>query len=241
MVLRVLKKVIFTTLALSFFNEPSLLSQQLHNTWFRGTVEIPIKTKFSVDTELQHRRQSAFNTTNFIGESLLVSYRNWIHYFHSPHIKFSVSPFAYLHHNGIVQLVGESPTKSIQEFRFSVAGELKQMVFTNFYLFNRFASEYRVLNTINSDVIRFRNRLGINYALNSKVNFTMSNEFILNVRGSSFHNFFDQNRTAWSADVMVFSNVKLEFGYIYLRRLPNHFLELVKEHNVFVNVSYRVK
>lgn len=235
---RVVKILVFILINTLSFSPFALFSQNLYNTWLRGAIDIPVSPKLNTVIELQHRRQSSMNTSDFVGGNLLTSYRNWVHYSYSPSLKLSVSPFAFFRHNDIIHPTFESTDKTAKEFRFSLAVEMKEKMLNNFYFANRFASEYRILSNRNIDIIRFRNRVGVNYLLSSKVNLSLSNEFILNIHKLNDYPLFNQNRTVLSTELMALQDVKFEIGYIYLHRLINHLPLQFKEHNLFLHLSY---
>lgn len=232
--------LIISMFGMLFISSQTLFAQYQHNAWFRGTVNVSLSSKLTLDTELQHRRQRSPNTSNFLGENLLHSYRNWLHYQHQPYLKFSLSPFAYFNHYKILQSEDDRLGTPNHEVRFSAAFEIQLPLAQNFYIIDRSAVEYRVLSNASSDITRFRNRLGVKYDLNNRLHFTLSNEFILNTSGVPLTHFFDQNRIGFNVEYQVLNNLKFDLGYIHLIRFPVHATSALYEHNIYFNLAYKL-
>lgn len=231
---------IISMFGMLFISSQTLFAQYQHNTWFRGTVNVPLSSKLTLDTELQHRRQSALNTSNFLGENLMHSYRNWLHYQHQPFLRFSLSPFAYFNHYKILQSEDDRLGTPNHEVRFSAAFEIQLPLARNFYIIDRSAVEYRILSNASSDITRFRNRLGVKYDLNDQFHLTLSNEFILNTSGVPLTHFFDQNRIGLNVEYQVFNKLKFDLGYIHLIRFPVHATSALYEHNIYLNLACKL-
>ncbi len=222
----------------------ALPAQHHNNAWFRSTLGIPLDDKFSADVEFQHRRQSGIESKNMLDNNLMFTFRNWVHYQHTPNLKFSVSPFAYFSNYRIIQEQGDQVAKPNSEIRFSIAQEFQHRTFGRIFLVNRNALEYRITKNLPNNITRFRTRLGGRYELAEHLRLTVFDEFFMNAAGTSSAHFSDHNRTGMNVEYNVLPNLKFEFGYIYLIRFsipsPSGDMNLY-ENNVLINLSCHIK
>lgn len=100
--------------------------------------------------------------------------------------------------------------------------------------------EYRFMNNYPSSIVRVRNRLGLQYKINPKLNMVAYDEFFINLRGTNREHIFDHNRIAMSFEYEVKPKLKLEAGYMHITRLPLQAGNLLYENNVFFNVAYTI-
>lgn len=232
--------IAFTLILIVNFSVQVSFGQHIHNAWFKAKIDIPINNRLTIDTEVQHRRQSNLNTADFIGKNLMYSYRNWLHYQHSPHLKFSLSPFSYFYNYSIIQEPIYSNKKPIEFFRFSGALKLKYPLFEKLDIINRTAIEHQLHLNNKRNVTRFRNRIGITHQLYSNFNIGIHNEFILNIQETLHTNFFNQHRLILNFAFNLTTSFKIDLGYIHLiRQLPND-NRLIYEHNLYLNLSYKL-
>lgn len=217
------------------------LPARLHdNFWFRTTLSIPLNSKISFDTEFQHRRQNGFYNQNMFDKSLMFTFRNWIHYQPASRVKISVSPFAYFRHYRIIQKESDSGSTPVAEVRFSAAAEFQPRIFAKVFLVDRVALEYRMFQTAQSDMVRFRNRFGFRWAYNSNINVSVFDEILLNVSEMNSNHFGDHNRLGFILEYKMLNRIKFETGYIYIYRIsPNPALQIA-ENNVFLNLTYQI-
>lgn len=125
--------------AIAIFITQVLQAQEHSTAWFRTTWSVPVGTKFKIDNEFQHRRQSGFDNKNMLDKDLIFSYRNWVHYQHTEKVKFTVSPFAYFKHYKMIQNQADETANATDEIRFSAAVELQHKLLGKFYILDRSA------------------------------------------------------------------------------------------------------
>lgn len=220
---------------------PSVKAQDYHNAWFRTTLSYPVTQKIRVDGEIQHRRQSGFGNRDCLDTDLMYTLRSWIHYQHNESVRFSLSPFAYFSHHRIIQEPGDAEADPVREYRISAALDLQHEIFRKFHITNRSAVEYRMLSNVGSPVTRVRNRLGVRYDLTPKIKAALYEEFFFNVSGTTLYYFFDHNRKAVQVEYAFLPRVKLEAGYVYIRRLPPGNVKKIRENNLFLNLTIQLK
>lgn len=235
------RKLLMLALGLSFASV--LQAQHHHNAWFRGTLSLPVSHKFQFDNEVQHRRQNGADNNNLLDKNLMYTYRSWVHYRHSEDVKFSVSPFAYFANYQVIQKPADELTTPSNEVRFSAAMELQHQLFKKFYVVDRNAAEYRIFQNGQPDITRFRTKLGVRYEFSSHLKLTAFDELFLNMSGTSVSNFFDQKRLGLDLECSITSALKCDVGYLHLTRKPLAPVDGVtklKEHNVFLNLTYQL-
>lgn len=216
-------------------------AQQHCNAWFRGTLNIPINQKFSIDTELQHRRQNGLNNSNLLNKNLMFSYRNWLHFQQNDGLKFSLSPFAYFSQYKVIQKQEDIDSRPTSEIRFSGAIELQRNVIKKFYFVNRSAIEYRMFESNQADITRVRNRLGVRYDFTSSIKLSVYDELLFNVAVANQLHFFDHNRIGINVEYKVLPSLKLDVGYLHIARIPMSSTKKMHENNFFVNVTYQLQ
>lgn len=233
-----LKQLLATAMGLCIAH--TALAQHHYNAWFRGTITLPLNEKINLDNELQHRRQNGFENSNLLDEDLMNNYRLWLHYQHSEDVKFSVSPFAYFSNYKIIQDATDNEAKPINEIRFSAALELQHEIFSNLFIMDRTAIEYRSFLNNSNNLTRLRNRLGLRYNLSSKMKLFIFDERLFNVNGVGKHHFFDHERLGFNMQYEVLPKVKLDIGMMHIARMPLKSDVLIKESNLFFNINYLI-
>lgn len=227
-----MKKIIYGVII--FFSN-LIFAQEHYNSWFKTTMIVPINRNLKTDVEFMHRRQNGFDNGNLLGETLLYAIRPWLHYQLNENIKFSVSPIAYFMNYKIIQSEADESKIPGEEIRTTAAIELQKKLMKNLSVFNRNAGEYR--NILNSNnITRLRNRLGIRCNLNPTSKIILFDEVLYNISGVSEGNFWDQNRVNLSLERQFNHHLKLEFGYMYIKRYNAK--QHLSEHDVLVNFSY---
>lgn len=218
-----------------------LMHAQTHaNSWFRGTLAVPIRENIQMDAEFQHRRQNGFGNHNLFDKNLLFTFRTWMHYQQKEGVKYSLSPFAYFSSYKPIQFPGDDTLRPNREFRFSAAVELHKSLFGKTNLMNRTAAEYRVFGGAHLPVTRLRNRTGLDYHLTARLKAGIYDELILNIGGMPLAQFFDQNRIGCYMQYEVIPNLKLELGFLHLVRLQITDLTKLRENNLVLNLTYRL-
>jgi hypothetical protein len=233
------KRLLVTAIWISIVQ--TLQAQHHYNAWFRGTLSIPYGEKFKIDNEVQHRRQNGFENENMFAKNLMFAYRNWVHYQHSEDVKFSLSPFAYFKNYRIIQKQSDETAIPNSEIRFSVAFELQHEILKKFYIVDRSAVEYRIFDNHQSDITRLRNRFGFRYDFNGKLKVGIFDEMLVNLSGTTYHHFFDNDRLGLNVEYKLIPNVKFDIGYMHITRLPLASTTKVHENNLYLNFTYQVK
>lgn len=224
-----------------FFSLPHLQAQEHNNMWMRATLSIPVKERFKIDAEVQHRRQNGFENNNLFDQNLTFSFKNWIHYQHNPNVKFSVSPFAYYSNYAIINTKWDEHTNPKSEVRFSAATEIRQEILEKLHLVGRTALEYRIYERPHQSVLRFRNRLSLQYEFSQQWKAVASMEVLVNLSGVPATHFLDHNRFGGNLEYHPTQNIKLELGYLYISRLTNINIGIVGENTLFLNITYQLK
>lgn len=224
-----------------FFSLPHLQAQEHNNMWMRATLSIPLKKRFKIDTEVQHRRQNGFENNNLFDQNLTFSFKNWIHYQHNPNLKFSVSPFAYYSNYAIINTKWDEHTNPKSEVRFSAATEIRQEILEKLHLVGRTALEYRIYERPHQSVLRFRNRLSLQYEFSQQWKAVASMEVLVNLSGVPATHFLDHNRFGGNLEYHPTKNIKLQLGYLYISRLTKVNIDVVGENIVHLNVAYQLK
>jgi hypothetical protein len=220
-------------LTVIFFSQTSL--GQYQNAWFRGTLSKPFGQKIKADAEVQHRRQSGYGNRAILDENLMYTFRTWVHYQINHDIRFSVSPFSYFNHYRIIQNAGDKYAKPTQEIRYSAALDLQHKLSRRFDLTNRAAAEFRTFSGVQRDISRLRAKLGVRYEVNKKFKIALFEEYFLNTSG--LHR-FDHERRGVNIEYMVQQQLKIDLGYIRIKRLPVASPAMLSENNVFLHFTY---
>ncbi|WP_336514602.1 DUF2490 domain-containing protein [Pollutibacter soli] len=213
---------------------------QHNNSWFRGTVSLAATTKWKVDAELQHRRQSGIDNRNIIDENLMYSFRSWIHYQHSKYLKFSISPFAYYSNYRIIRNRYDENAKPIEEIRFSASAEFQHKLIRQLHFIDRLAVENRMFTGAQPDALRFRNRIGLRYDFNTKFKTGIYQEIFLNMTGVQGKHYFDHNRLAVQTEFQLSPRLKTEFAFIYITRLPLNSDQKLYENNLYLGFVWNL-
>jgi hypothetical protein len=216
-------------------------AQPHYNAWFRGTLSIPVHSKVKTDAEFQHRRQNGFENDNMLHKPLMHSFRTWIHYQYNNALRFSVSPFACFSNNGIIQQKEDEWSLPNHEIRFTAAIESQKPLLNKLHYMIRPAIEYRWFRERNNQISRLRNKVGLKYEIGKNLNVLVYNELLLNVTGVSKAHFFDHNRLGMIIEYKMTRNIKADFGYMYIHRLPLHNSYVLNENNFMINISYEMK
>ncbi|QGN24302.1 DUF2490 domain-containing protein [Elizabethkingia anophelis] len=215
-------------------------AQQHYNVWFRGTLSVLVGRKFKIDNDFQHRRQNGFDNANLFDKNLMFTFRNWVHYQHNEDVKFSLSPFAYFSNYKIIQKQADENATPNSEIRFSAAVELQHEIFKRFYIIDRNALEYRIFSNSQSDITRFRARLGFRYDFTDKIKLSLFDELLFNLSGTTQHHFFDHDRLGLNLEYKVLPYLKFDIGYIHITRLPLTSTTKLHENNIFLNLTYQL-
>lgn len=232
----VLKLLSLLTL-ICFFNA-DIFAQAKNNAWFRGTMAYKVSTQLTADIEVQHRRQSGFTDHMILGHNLMYSLRTWIHYLPANELKISISPFARFSHYHIIEKAEDEIYAPAKETRFSIAALWQKDLFARFSLINRNAIEYRILSNQSRNIVRWRNRAGLQYNIKPGLSFLLYDEVFVNAAGVQPGHLVDHNRLGTHFECKCLSQLKAEFGYIYINRLPLSGTNWLKENNLMLNITF---
>lgn len=96
--------------------------------------------------------------------------------------------------------------------------------------------EYRMFDNTDN-ILRLRNKLGLEYAINRTVAARVSHELLVNAAGTSKQHFFDHQRSSLSAVFNYVPGLSVEMGYTYVIRLPLRSVYTIAEDNLFINAT----
>ncbi len=213
---------------------------QYQNIWFRGTLSKPLNSKIKTDVELQHRRQSGYGNRDVLDQNLMYTFRSWVHYRLNHDVRFSVSPFAYFYHYKIIQKQADEHAKPTREIRFSAAVDLQHKLFNKVFLLDRTAVEYRTFSESQKKVTRLRAKIGIRYDLNEKFKIALFDEHFLNTGGVTAHHHFDHERQGINVECIPSAQLKVDVGYVHIKRLPLSGNSMLSENNLFLHLTYNL-
>jgi hypothetical protein len=206
------------------------------NLWTRATFTYAATKKIRTDAELQYRMQNGMNNHNMYEDPLLLSCRTWVHYQPDRDIKLSVSPFALFSNYRIIQHAGDEQALPGHEIRFAAAAEGQKKLAEKWWATGRIATEYRMWQSSQTNVLRTRMRAGLKYEAGKRLSIVAYDELLTNVAGAPEGHGYDHNRIATGAGLQLTQWLRTEAGYMYIDRLPMTNTNHVYEHNVYLNV-----
>lgn len=229
-----MRKYVFIVF-ISILQFSSALAQH-YTAWMRGTLELPLNTKWTIGEEFQHRRQSGLNSDNPLQENLMYSFRQWVYFRPNNSVRLALSPFAYYHSYNTIMKEGDKDHYT-KEMRFTLAVETESKLVNKLSLITRNAAEYRVFSNIDN-MIRLRNRLGVKYRITQNWSAHVSYELLLNVYGTTTEHFFDNDRFNLSISHRFGKHIDIDAGYLYSSHLPRTSYKLYYENAIVVNLKY---
>ncbi|MCD6064319.1 MAG: hypothetical protein K0R82_2230 [Flavipsychrobacter sp.] len=215
------------------------LNAQHTNGWFRGTAGLALSKNWRTESELQGRWQNGLNNSNPLEERLLFSYRHWLHYQHSEALQFGLSPFAYYTLFKIIEDSTDYDKPPTHEYRLTVSADLQHRLFGNLCATDKTMLEYRMFDGGNN-ILRLRNKLGLNYRFKNAFTAKVAHEVLLNVAGTSKLHFFDHERTSISTEFNVGNILSMEVGYMHASRLPLTSENTIAENNLLINFGFKI-
>lgn len=216
-------------------NQLVLAQKPRENSWYRITIKAPLNKNLKLSTEFQHRRQNDYDNKNYNSQALTSSFRLWLDYRKNDHLTFSFSPFAYFDISPTYNEAHDRLKNNKKEIRFATAITAKKTVFQDFTAFSKLDLEYRTFLK-NSDIVRLREKIGLNYHYQS-LTLTAYNELFVNVVGTPITHFYDQNRMSGAINVRASHCLGIELGYIRSNKLPIHTIEKQKENIIYLNLT----
>lgn len=218
-----------------FFTLKNSQAQSHNNVWFRGTLKINLNKQFSMENELQYRRQNGFENRNPFDHPLMVSYRSWFHYNLNSRIKLSFSPLAYFQSNKIILKSSDENQPPNKELRFSGVLNYHRSIGKIVVFRYKSGIELRTFPNQHKAIARFRNRIGVQYHLTQRVQLTLFDELFLNVAGISKSTIYDHNRLGIDFSFTISETLKIETGYLYISRIPQAVNEGITENNFYLS------
>lgn len=206
------------------------------NLWTRATFTYAAAKTIRTDAELQYRMQNGMDDHNMYEDPLMLSCRTWVHYQPHRNLKLSVSPFALFSNYRIIQHAGDEQVAPSHEIRFTVAAEGQKKLAERWWATARIATEYRMWQSSQTNVLRTRARAGLRYEAGKRRNLIAFDELLNNVAGAPDGHGYDHNRIGAGGSFQLTPWLKTEAGYMYIDRLPMTNTNHVYEHNVYVNV-----
>ena len=208
------------------------------NGWLRTTGSLRLTDKWKTDMELQGRWQNGLNNFNPLKEKLLFSYRHWVYYKHDESLQFGLSPFAYYSLFKIIEDSTDYNSSPVHEYRSTVSAEVRHRLIGNLYATDKTMLEYRIFGH-SGNILRLRNKLGLEYKINKPLAMKLSHEVLLNAAGVEKQHFFDHERTSASLEIKTAIGY-VEAGYIHASRLPVLAETTLTENNLFINLGFTI-
>jgi hypothetical protein len=211
------------------------------HVWGRMSISLPIRSTWRGEIELQHRRQNVFNDEIPLtwNHQLMNSARVWLHHSMSDGGKWSISPLAYFRHQPL-WLSSEQIKPAITEYRISAAWEYKKALRKWLDISNRSALEMRMFERDYGNILRMRQRIGLNWKCASFVQLTAYYEVLLNTTGVDAQHRFDHDRVGCLMQFRPVTWIKLEGGYVHSHKLPKSADEIINEHNLIIHVYFEL-
>ena len=215
----------------------SKVEGQVHDgLWTRASLGVKVDSNLTLLAELQYRTQDGISNYNPISQNRLSSYRIWLNYTISPTTKIVISPFSFF---SIYPTIFEEKDESAsprKEYRFTAAFESNLKKWNRFNLFQRTAFEYRILPT--NQLTRLRSRLGVKTNLASKLHWINYLEGFVNTSNTIKNQWYDQHRVSSFIEYNFATNIKVEFGYIFIHRYSSLKNTSWNEHNGMLYFTY---
>lgn len=216
----------------------SMGAQRHYNAWFRATASLSMRHNLRWDNEFQHRRQNGYGNENRIDRNLMFTYRTWLHYQWTDQVKFSLSPFSCFSHYRIIQRGEDAAAQPISEYRAALAVEWQKRLGGVLRLLGREGLEFRMFHAPRPDVFRLRNRWGLKWAFTESLQLMIFDELFLAWGRDRARQIFDHNRLGAQLDFRLSQRIRLEAGWMHIARQVDSSEGLLREHNVFLNMTY---
>jgi hypothetical protein len=220
----------------------SLQAQNHLNLWTRITFSKKFSKSIKTDFEFQHRRQNNFASNIPADKSLMNSFRIWNTFTLSKKASLSISPFAVFRNFAIIESVKDSKKTALTEYRFASAFDFAQPISKNWFVTNRAGIEYRIHESVLSNQIRIRNRIGLKYQWhNAKQQLYLFDEPFANIVGAlDDKHIYDHNRIGLLYSHNITNSLKFDVGYIYIDRLTRNHIESIDDSNFVLNLMFQL-
>lgn len=221
------------SLVFALFISPILQAQSHYNIWSSGVGVIPLSPKFTIKSEFQYRTQNGYGNKACYDKGLRIGVRNWLWYKRNKHVEFAVSPLAYFSNNKVIENKVDELAKPINEYRFTIAVNLKKAILTNWFLTNRTMLEYRHFKT-SMDAKRLRNQITVKYKLSAKLQPMIFEELVFNLPKM---NNKTQFRLGALLEYKATPKWKVNFGYMHTTLWNNANL---RNENLLLSIGYKL-
>jgi hypothetical protein len=220
----------------------SLQAQNHLNLWTRITFSKKFSKSIKTDFEFQHRRQNNFANNNPFDKNLMSSFRVWNTFQLSKKSSISISPFAVFRNFAIIETINDNKKSAITEYRFAGAFDFGQPISKNWFVTNRAGIEYRIHESVLSNQIRIRNRIGLKYQWhNAKQQLYLFDEPFANIVGAlDDKHIYDHNRIGLLYSHNITNSLKFDVGYIYIDRLTRNHTESIDDSNFVLNLMFQL-
>lgn len=233
-------KTLWIMVIISGYNVITPVYGQHNNVWFRNTLNAPLTEKITVDLEIQHRRQSGFGNDDVFNKNLMNTFRTWVNHQLNHDVKLSVSPLACFTNYKIIQNYIDQEAVPTREFRYAAAIDLQHELLKKLFVVDRTSTEFRTFSGTQRNITRLRSRIGLRYDINDKVKLGVFDEHLLNIKGVTHDHFLDHARLGFNIEYKTFKKLKLDVGYIHIKRLPLNSNQKLFENNVYLNFTYKL-
>lgn len=220
----------------------SLQAQNHLNLWTRITFSKKFSKSIKTDFEFQHRRQNNFASNVPLDKTLMNSFRIWNTFTLSKKASLSISPFAVFRNFAIIESEKDSKKTALTEYRFASAFDFAQPISKNWFITNRAGIEYRIHESVLSNQIRIRNRIGLKYQWhNAKQQLYLFDEPFANIVGAlDDKHIYDHNRIGLLYSHNITNSLKFDVGYLYIDRLTRNHIESIDDSNFVLNLMFQL-
>ena len=222
-----------------------------HHNVFWGRIALADKITDRLKTELwlQHRSQSADESSNMFQAPQFNSYWLWFNYQVSDHLKVGLSPFGYFETYTLYTKPSDLERPPVKEFRYTVRLEHEQK-FRFFNYSNRYSIEYRTRDFTNTGnyqpnwrfryMARLEKPIKASWLKGKSLSLIVYDEFMLQfgkaVRQNP--NVFDQNRLYAGFSYGFTKNIKITPAYMFVIQQRNSGNEFDYVNTLFVVLTF---
>ncbi|AYB34119.1 DUF2490 domain-containing protein [Chryseolinea soli] len=222
-----------------------------HHNVFWGRIALGDKITDRLRTEvwLQHRSQSADESSNIFQAPQYNSYWLWFNYRVSDNLKVSLSPFGYFETYTLYTKPSDLERPPVKEFRYTVRLEHEQK-FRFFNYSNRYSMEYRVRDLTNTGdyqpnwrfryMARLEKPIKASWLKGKNLSLIVYDEVMLQFGKAVRHNpnVFDQNRLYAGFSYGITKNIKITPAYLFVIQQRNSGNEFDYVNTLFVVLSF---
>ncbi|WP_448518609.1 DUF2490 domain-containing protein [Rhodoflexus sp.] len=223
------------------FDLAFVYGQERTNWWTRFSVSKPINTVFHTELEAQLRLQNNpfdYSQRYLANEHLMHSIRLFAYWKPSELFSVGISPLAWFTSSPIICTPADADMPRRHEFRPSALAEWQPILADQLTLAIRSWIEYRHFTGLYNDMMRFRQRIGLRYRLDSKWQFVLAEELFINTSGAEQNQRYDHNRLIFNLNYKPMPGWRIELGYVYINRLMRKQMRHIDENNIITHFYY---